>query len=398
MQGSELFERARCTFYFCFTIVHCGSPWTGVVGADSHRQLEQQLVFYQLDDVEFRTRDDHHVLGIVRRPPGLRLSVRRCQHAVHVSLYLQGDRLCAQLAVHGDGSCGGTLHAGPAVIVQMECQYRADLVDIANRGVQSGARRGFNLPLNLRTNPGEIDIGWNFGFLRRHGGGNHRYLDDPCKPVQAYEFWAHFGVFPVSAGTPARADAPALVLASGSVYRRAALEAMGIQVTVDAAGIDEIPLAGESPADLARRLAIAKAAAVAPRHPGALIIGADQVGECQGRQLSKPGTVAAAEAQLAALSGQTASFHSAVALHDGVASECEVVPTRVRVRELTSDEIRRYVALDEPLDCAGSFKVEARGLTLFAAVIADDPSALVGLPMIALLRMLRTRGINPLQS
>ncbi len=202
----------------------------------------------------------------------------------------------------------------------------------------------------------------------------------------------------MSARDASRESPTAIVLASGSRYRRAALEGLGVPFSVDVAGIDETPFTGEPAEDLARRLAAAKAAAVAERQPGALVIGADQVGECQGLLLAKPGTVAAAEAQLAMLSGQTARFYSAVALHHGDFRECEVVTTHLRVRELAAEEVRSYVALDQPLDCAGSFKIEARGIALFDSVSADDPSALVGLPMIALLRMLRARGINPLLS
>ena len=189
-----------------------------------------------------------------------------------------------------------------------------------------------------------------------------------------------------------------LILASTSRYRRALLERLGLPFRIEAPHVDERGASGEAPGERALRLALAKANAVAGRHPGAVVIGSDQVAECQGEVLEKPGTAARAHAQLTAASGTTVAFHTAVALvhADGVTRETHTDVTRVRFRRLGAAEIERYVALDAPLDCAGSFRSEGLGVALFEAVENDDPTALVGLPLIWLAAALTRAGLNPL--
>ncbi len=184
----------------------------------------------------------------------------------------------------------------------------------------------------------------------------------------------------------------ALLLASTSSYRRELLERLRLPLETARPDVDETPAPGERPADLAVRLARAKAAEVAARHPGRWVIGSDQVAELNGAPLGKPGTVEAAHAQLAAMSGQAVAFHTAVSLQrDGqVLEACDV--TTVRFRVLQGDEIARYVAAERPLDCAGSFKCEGLGITLFDAIDNRDPTALIGLPLIAVARLLREAG------
>jgi len=190
-----------------------------------------------------------------------------------------------------------------------------------------------------------------------------------------------------------------LILASSSPYRAAALERLGLTFSVHPAHVDESPLANEPAHTLALRLAHAKAAAIAIEHPQAVVIGSDQVGQCDGILLGKPGSVNAAVAQLSSLSGKTATFYSAVAIHHW-ASEIqlgETVITQVRFRRFCEDEARIYVELDHPIDCAGSFKAESLGICLFEEIQSADPTALIGLPIIATLRHLRVCRINPLQ-
>lgn len=190
----------------------------------------------------------------------------------------------------------------------------------------------------------------------------------------------------------------ALVLASTSRYRAALLARLGLAFTQEAPGVDETPHPGEAPDALASRLALAKALAVARRHPAALAIGSDQVAVLDGALLGKPGSVEAAEAQLARASGRTVEFLTAVALADA-AHGCigsALDRTRVRFRTLGRDDIRRYVARERPLDCAGSFKSEGLGVALFESIETRDPAALVGLPLIELCRMLREAGVDPL--
>ena len=192
---------------------------------------------------------------------------------------------------------------------------------------------------------------------------------------------------------PDPATMPALVLASTSVYRRTLLERLGIPFTTARPEVDETPLAGEPPEALAVRLARAKAEAVAAGAGDAWTIGSDQVAELDGLTLGKPGTPENAVAQLRTMSGREVRFLTALCLAgpDGRRREALDVTT-VRFRALGDDEIARYVERERPLDCAGSFKCEGLGIALFDAIDNRDPTALVGLPLIATARLLREAG------
>ena len=189
-----------------------------------------------------------------------------------------------------------------------------------------------------------------------------------------------------------------LILASTSVYRRRLLERLQLPFRCIAPGTDESALADETPMQLAERLALAKAQAVAREHPQALVIGSDQVASLQGDIMGKPGTAERAAAQLQASAGNTVSFYTGVALvrADSALQLSAVERFDVRFRALTDIEIRRYVELESPLDCAGSFKVEGLGITLFESLQGRDPTGLEGLPLIALSDLLRQAGHDPL--
>ena len=186
-----------------------------------------------------------------------------------------------------------------------------------------------------------------------------------------------------------------LVLASTSAYRRELLQRFGLPFEVARPDIDESPLPGETPQATAERLAVEKARAVAGQFEDALIIGSDQVAHMGDTRFGKPGTVERAVAQLQSMSGRTVVFHTALAVLNTRSGrvQLDAVPTEVRFRSLSSDEIVRYVNKERPLDCAGSAKSEGLGITLLDALSGDDPNALVGLPLIALARMLRNEGI-----
>lgn len=184
----------------------------------------------------------------------------------------------------------------------------------------------------------------------------------------------------------------ALILASTSIYRRELLERLRLPFSCERPLVEETPLTGESPAQMAARLARAKASEVAARHPQAWVIGSDQAADLAGRPLGKPGTPAAARAQLAAMSGQVVAFHTALCLVRGDRRLEAVDVTRVHFRALDEAGIARYVEAEQPLDCAGSFKCEGLGISLFEAIENRDPTALVGLPLIALARLLRQAG------
>ena len=188
-----------------------------------------------------------------------------------------------------------------------------------------------------------------------------------------------------------------LVLASTSRYRRELLARLIADFRVAAPGVDEAATPGEAPPELAQRLARSKALAIADRFPGALVIGSDQVAELDGNALGKPGTRDRAIAQLAACSGRKVVFHTAVCLADARAAPVQthfaVDRTAVVFRTLAAGEIERYVDRDAPLDCAGSFKSESLGIALFERIETTDPTALIGLPLIALARLLRAASI-----
>jgi len=200
------------------------------------------------------------------------------------------------------------------------------------------------------------------------------------------------------AGAAAAPAARALVLASTSRYRRALLGQLGLPFTVAAPTTDETPLPGEAPVATALRLAEAKARSVAAEHPDALIIGSDQVADCDGRAIGKPGDHERAVAQLTALSGRTVVFHTGLALYDAARDTCQVAMIDVRstFRELTTAEIDAYLRRDRPYDCAGSVKSDALGIALFVRIDSDDPTALVGLPLIRTCQLLRRAGLDPL--
>ena len=190
-----------------------------------------------------------------------------------------------------------------------------------------------------------------------------------------------------------------LVLASTSRYRRSLLERLGLPFSVESPGVDETALPGEGAAAAATRLSEAKARAVAARHSDALVIGSDQVADCAGRHVGKPGSREGALAQLRSLAGQTVVFHTGVALVDAKSGRCcvEQVDVHSTFRPLSEAEIVAYVDREQPFDCAGSVKSEALGIVLFERIVSDDPTALIGLPLIALARMLRAEGVDVLR-
>ena len=195
--------------------------------------------------------------------------------------------------------------------------------------------------------------------------------------------------------SPASAARP-LVLGSTSVYRRELLSRLRLAFTVEPPHVDETPRHGETPEALARRLAAAKAAAVAEQHPAAVVIGSDQVADLDGEPLGKPGNHANAVAQLLKMSGRTVVFQTAVTvmcLESGFVQH-ELAPVRVRFRTLEREEIEAYLRAEQPYDCAGSAKSEGLGIALLDAIDSDDPTALVGLPLIRTCRMLRAAGLR----
>ena len=189
-----------------------------------------------------------------------------------------------------------------------------------------------------------------------------------------------------------------LILASSSVYRRELLQRLRLPFECVSPAIDESARPDETPATTAVRLALKKARAVAAAHPQALIIGSDQVAELDGTPLGKPGNHANAVCQLRAMRGQRVVFHTALCLLDAASGrhQLENAVTTVLLRALTDAQIERYLQLEQPYDCAGSAKVESLGIALAEKITSDDPTALIGLPLIILVSMLKREGIEVL--
>ena len=186
-----------------------------------------------------------------------------------------------------------------------------------------------------------------------------------------------------------------LILGSTSAYRRELLSRLHIPFSVESPHVDETPLPGEHPAALARRLALAKAQAVAQRFPDCVVIGSDQVADLDGLALGKPGTHERAVAQLRQMRGKTVIFQTAVAVVCQQSGFCQqsLAPVKVTFRALDDDEIEAYLRAEQPYDCAGSAKSEGLGIALLQSIENDDPTALVGLPLIRTSQMLRAAGI-----
>ena len=204
----------------------------------------------------------------------------------------------------------------------------------------------------------------------------------------------------IGAMNPAHLPRPPLILGSTSRYRRELLDRLRLPFEVVAPQVDETPLPGESPAALALRLALAKACAVALSHPEAVVIGSDQVADLDGVPIGKPGTHERATAQLRQLSGRRAVFQTAVAVvrADIGYEQALLAPVTVQFRVLSDAEIEHYLRLEQPYDCAGSAKCETLGIALLESIDSDDPTALVGLPLIRTCALLRAAGLDPLQS
>ncbi|WP_337842123.1 nucleoside triphosphate pyrophosphatase [Rheinheimera sp.] len=189
---------------------------------------------------------------------------------------------------------------------------------------------------------------------------------------------------------------PALILASTSVYRQALLEKLTPNFSTAKPDVDESPLAGETPQQLVERLAVLKAQAIASKHNEAIVIGSDQVAVFENDILGKPHTVDKAIAQLSRFSGKTVTFLTGLAVVTSATGQVQVLTDAFKVsfRPLTPDEIRCYVEREMPLNCAGSFKSEGLGITLFSKLEGDDPNSLIGLPLIKLHQLLKNTGLD----
>lgn len=191
---------------------------------------------------------------------------------------------------------------------------------------------------------------------------------------------------------------PPILLASTSTYRRALLEKLNLEFSCAAPNIDESPYPDETAENLVKRLAESKARALMHSHPNHLIIGSDQVCAIDGTITGKPHTFEKAKQQLRAASGKVVTFYTGLSLLDSRTQQATTLcePFSVSFRELSDEEISNYLEMEQPYDCAGSFKCEGLGISLFSQLNGRDPNTLIGLPLIALLELLRAKGVNPL--
>lgn len=191
-----------------------------------------------------------------------------------------------------------------------------------------------------------------------------------------------------------------LILASSSKYRKELLSRLGFPFTAISPDINETPFPDEKPQETAARLAFLKAKAIGLQYPGSIVIGSDQVAECQGEQIGKPGTFEKALAQLQKMRGREVNFHTALCVWNGMdadpdkTAQKEIVKTVVTFRDLPDEELKAYLNIEEPYDCAGSAKNEALGIAILEKIESSDPTALTGLPLIALTTMLRQCGLS----
>ena len=189
-----------------------------------------------------------------------------------------------------------------------------------------------------------------------------------------------------------------IYLASTSRYRKQLLQRLGIPFDALAPGVDETPLPDEAPRDLSLRLAVAKARSIAASRTHGLVIGSDQVAHCEGRKLDKPGSHEVATGQLRFMRGKTVHFDTALALVNAATGrvQSDIVSIVVNMHDLSDAQIEAYLRAEQPYDCAGSAKSEGLGIALMQTLSGDDPTALIGLPLIALTSMLRAEGVDPL--
>ena len=201
---------------------------------------------------------------------------------------------------------------------------------------------------------------------------------------------------PEPSPAPSSAAVRRIVLGSSSPYRRELLSRLRVPFDVDFPEVDETPRPGETPRDIAWRLAVEKARAVTRKHPDAVVIGSDQVADLDGEPLGKPGTHERAVEQLWRMSGKVVVFHTAVAVACAATGfeQVDLAPVRVTFRTLCAGEIENYLRAEQPYDCAGSARSEGLGIAILDAIESDDPSALVGLPLIRTCRLLRAAGVR----
>jgi septum formation protein len=354
---------------------------TGGVRVQRHdRQRQQQLFLDELSDTDASVGSEHRLellghtihVGLRRDQPDIRRGIHTNLERAEAALAGETRGPVQRQLGDSDARRASKMHT-PMHLSRHIGELRAQTGKLGERNGEINVGFGFREPIDIeRLRPG-----------RRHGA---RIIG--IRGVQVKILLPPKPLF--------RLDMNPLILASTSPYRRMLLERFGLPFETARPRVTEDHVAGESPSDRAMRLAMAKAEEVAGRHPGAVVIGSDQVAAAGHKVLDKPGDAATCRSQLAMLSGTDARFHTACAVI-GPAGSVRLVhldTTTVVFRSLSAKEIERYVEREKPFDCAGGFKAEALGITLFESIESKDPTALIGLPLIWLACALRRAGYS----
>ena len=347
------------------------------------RQRQQQLFLNEITDADPAIGSEHRLelLGHTIRV-GLRRNQANAGVSFHTNLQRPETPLThqARRPVQCQVRDGDTRHPPemhtPLHLSRHIGELRAQTGKLGERNGEVDVGLSFGEPIDIEPNMGQ----------RLRPGGRHGARIIGIEGAQVKILLTPKPLF--------RLDMNPLILASTSSYRRMLLERLGIPFETVGPGVSEKHIPNESPSDRAMRLAMAKAEDVAERHPNAVIIGSDQVAAAGHKVLDKPGDAATCRSQLATLSGTDARFHTACAVlgPGGSVRLVHLDTTTVVFRPLSAKEIERYVEREKPFDCAGGFKAEALGITLFESIESKDPTALIGLPLIWLASALRRAG------
>ena len=375
-------------------ILHLQRLWTNIVARHQGKR-KQQLVLDQSDQVERPCERQHIVLAIRIDRSSLILAGDKLETSTRMQLRFY--RLQAALTHQGQPS--------PTLEMEPDLRLGAALCSHFSSGppVHQFIRDGLRIGMGLVAQAIQQDQGAGAGLvtaLLRKGSDIHAArieLTDLHAAILGCRLLQRRMQRPMGQSAPMQTTPP-LILGSTSIYRRELLARLRIPFQVVAPNVDEAARVAELPEHLATRLAMSKARAVAQLHPDSVVIGSDQVAELDGVAVGKPGSHRYATEQLRAMSGRQVIFHTAVAVVCSARGfeESDLARVSVKFRSLTHDEIERYLQAEQPYDCAGSAKSEALGIALLQAVESDDPTALIGLPLIRTCSLLRRAGLDPL--
>lgn len=346
-----------------------------------HRGIQQQFVFDQVADIERLVGPQYQLEFLIR------IARRFADLKVDVGRDFRLERRQTALALTGDSNMQPPDDMWTPPLGLRELEMETNRPEDRIRGTQAPQATCRDFAVQGHALLSQAFGVYQIWKLARHWAREYTGTANAGKSpgLRKFAFFIHM-------------PDPTLILASSSPYRRALLSRLGVSFAAVAPAVDETALPGESASLLAIRLARAKAVALAAAYPGHLIVGSDQAADLAGRLIGKPGTLAQAVMQLEAAAGRVVQFHTAVHLLNSGTGEARsaLVTTEVAFRPLRRTQIDRYLAREPALDCAGSFRCEALGIALCERIVGEDPTALIGLPLMALTRLLADMGVDVL--